>query len=85
MMFIYCSERTRSDDGQPDVEIAEVGETAPMYAGPSAIDRQEFPGTHDVYTMVDKTKKTHKPEDHLPTYQVRRVLDVGVKSRVYFP
>ena len=66
------SERTRSDDGQPDVEIAEVGETAPTYADPSAIDRQEFPGTHDVYTVVDKTKKTHKPEDHLPTYQVRR-------------
>ena len=85
MMFVYCSERTRSDDGQPDVEIAAVGETAPMYAGPSAIDRQEYPGTHDAYTMVDKTKKTHKPEDHLPTYQVRRVLDVGVKSRVYFP
>ena len=77
--YMYCSECTRSDDGQPDVEIAEVGETAPMYADPSAIDRQEFPGTHDVYTVVDKTKKTHKPEDHLPTYQVRRVLRSGSK------
>ena len=41
-----------------------------LYADPNLIPREEHPATGDVYTMPDKSRKTHKPEDHLPTYQV---------------
>ena len=51
--------------------------TTATYADPSTIKRREFPGTHDLYTMVDETKKTHKPEDHmhLPTDKVKNVIN----------
>ena len=62
-----------STNGPTDVENVNMEMTSPICSDISAIERQEHPGTHDVYTVVDKTKKTHKPEDHLPTYQVRRV------------
>ena len=41
-----------------------------LYADPNLIPQEEHPATGDVYTMPDKSRKTHKPEDHLPTYQV---------------
>ena len=41
-----------------------------VYADPNTIPRKEHPATGDVYTMPDKARETHKPEDHLPTYQV---------------
>ena len=42
----------------------------PVYADPSTIPREEHPTTENVYTMPDEAKKSRKPEDHLPTYQV---------------
>ena len=63
-VFLFALHRN-----QPDK--AEEVEAAPTYdAVDRNIQRQEFPGTHDFYTVPDKSKKTHKPVDHLPTYQV---------------
>ncbi len=43
-------------------------ETGALYQDPGEIKREEFPGTHDEYALPDKKRKTHKPEDHQPTY-----------------
>ena len=73
-----------SDLSPPDVENVNMEMTSPICSDISAIERQEFPGTHDVYTVVDKTKKTPKPEDHLPSYQVRRVQGLSLLSSLLF-
>ena len=67
MYFIFAL----YSSNQPAEDKAEVVEAAPTYAAvESNIQRQEFPGTRDFYTVPNKSQKTHKPEDHLPTYQV---------------
>ena len=73
-----------SANGPPDVENVTMEMTSPVYADINAIERQEFPGTHDAYTVVDKTKKkTPKPEDHLPSYQVRRVQGLSLRGEAW--
>ena len=69
--FSFVHYRDKSPDKTPPP--AEETDSAPapiLYADPNTIPREGHPTTGDVYTMPDKGRKTHKPEDHLPTYQV---------------
>ncbi len=49
-------------------EPLESAETRALYQDPGEIKREEYPGTHDFYAQPDIKRKTHKPEDHFPTY-----------------
>ncbi len=48
--------------------LVETSLSGAVYQDPGEIKREEYPGTHDVYTVPDKKGKTDKPDDHLPTY-----------------
>ena len=63
--FLFVCYRERS----PPAEQTDSAPAPIVYADPNTIPREELP-SGDVYTMPDKGKKKHKPEDHLPTYQV---------------
>ena len=65
VFLLNCREPSPGSSPAPD-----SGPPPAVYADPNTIQREEFPGTQDVYTVPDKKKKKHKPEDHLPTYQV---------------
>ena len=69
MTFAYFRESS-PDKTPPPVDSTDGAPAPILYADPNTIPREEHPATGDVYTMPDKGKKKHKPEDHLPTYQV---------------
>ncbi len=56
-------------------EPLESAETGALYQDPGEIKREEYPGTHDFYAQPEIKRKTHKPEDHLPTYGDPRDLN----------
>ena len=67
--YVHC--RVKWPDKSPPPAEEAYSPPAPiLYADPNTIPREEHPGTGNVYTVPDKVRKTHKPEDHLPTYQV---------------
>ena len=68
--FSYDHCREKSPDKTPPPDNTDSAPAPILYADPNTIPREEHPTTGDVYTMPDKKKRTHKPEDHLPTYQV---------------
>ncbi len=59
-----CRSPTTEDAPEAVAVVVETG----LYQDPGEIKRDEFPGTHDEYALPDKKRKTHKPEDHQPTY-----------------
>ena len=69
-IILLVHSREKSPDKSPPPTDAPDSATPLVYADPSTIPREEHPTTGDVYTMPDKARKTHKPEDRLPTYQV---------------
>jgi len=79
VIALFVSKPKRKGQKDEDMELrepspgsspaADSGPPPAVYADPNTIQREEFPGTQDVYTVPDKKKKKQKPEDHLPTYQ----------------
>ena len=72
-MVITCPLNTHTQHSGTGDAMHTPPDTAPaplLYADPNSIRRDEHPMTGDVYIVPDKSRKRHKPEDHLPTYQV---------------
>ena len=59
----HCREKS-PDKTPPPVEGTDSAPAPIVYADPNTISREEHPTTGDVYTMPDKSRKTHKPPDH---------------------